>query len=58
MRDSGLFHALLGVNDWHALMGHPKAGASWEGFAIEQVLAILRVRAASIREKSGICWRR
>jgi predicted AAA+ superfamily ATPase len=47
VRDSGLFHALLGVGDWHALMGHPKAGASWEGFAIEQVLATLRVRDAS-----------
>lgn len=47
VRDSGLFHALLGVSDWHALMGHPKAGASWEGFASEQVLAILRVRDAS-----------
>ena len=46
VRDSGLFHALLGVGDWHALMGHPKAGASWEGFAIEQVLATLRVRDA------------
>jgi len=46
VRDSGLFHALLGVSDWHSLRGHPKAGASWEGFAAEQVLAVLQVRDA------------
>ena len=46
VRDSGLFHALLGVGDWHALTGHPKIGASWEGFALEQILAILNVREA------------
>jgi len=39
VRDSGLLHTLLDVADHHALLGHPKAGASWEGFALEQVLA-------------------
>ncbi len=37
VRDSGLLHALLGVPDVNALMGHPSAGASWEGFCIEQI---------------------
>jgi predicted AAA+ superfamily ATPase len=46
VRDSGLLHALLDLETYDQLMGHPKAGASWEGFAIEQVLTILRVRDA------------
>ena len=37
-RDSGLLHNLLGIYDWDGLLGHPKAGASWEGFALEQVI--------------------
>jgi predicted AAA+ superfamily ATPase len=39
VRDSGVLHALLGIPDRHTLEGHPKVGASWEGFVIEQVLA-------------------
>ena len=31
-------HALLGIADRDALQAHPKLGASWEGFCIEQVL--------------------
>jgi predicted AAA+ superfamily ATPase len=38
IRDSGLLHTLLGLSDRHALLGHPRVGASWEGFALEQVL--------------------
>jgi uncharacterized protein len=38
VRDSGLLHHLLGVESQQALESHPKVGASWEGFAIEQVL--------------------
>ena len=41
-RDSGLLHSLLGITDETSLLGHPKSGASWEGFAIEQVLQALR----------------
>lgn len=41
-RDSGLLHSLLGLPDRLALLGHPKVGASWEGFAIEQLLTLLR----------------
>ena len=39
VRDSGLVHALLGIEDHNALAGHPVAGASWEGFVIENLLA-------------------
>jgi predicted AAA+ superfamily ATPase len=38
VRDSGLLHALLGIERYDALLGHPKLGASWEGFALEQIL--------------------
>ncbi|MCX5899150.1 MAG: ATP-binding protein [Proteobacteria bacterium] len=40
VRDSGLLHALLQIQDRDALSGHPKVGASWEGFALEQVLRL------------------
>ncbi len=42
LRDSGLLHSLLSIQDRHNLLGHPKVGASWEGYVIEQVLQILR----------------
>jgi hypothetical protein len=35
VRDSGLVHALLGIPDREALLGHPVVGASWEAFAVE-----------------------
>jgi predicted AAA+ superfamily ATPase len=38
IRDSGLLHGLLGIERHDLLLGHPKLGASWEGFALEQVL--------------------
>ena len=38
VRDSGLLHQLLGIDSPKTLMTHPKVGASWEGFVIEQVL--------------------
>ncbi len=41
VRDSGLVHALLGIDSLDALQGHPIAGASWEGFVIEQIAAQL-----------------
>lgn len=40
VRDSGLLHALLSIEDDEQLQSHPKLGASWEGFAIEQILAL------------------
>jgi predicted AAA+ superfamily ATPase len=39
VRDSGLVHALLGVADRDALLAHPVAGGSWEGLAIESLIA-------------------
>ena len=40
VRDCGLLHELLGIENPAALGRHPKSGASWEGFALEQVLRI------------------
>lgn len=40
IRDSGLVHALLGIDGHSTLAGHPVAGASWEGFVIENLLAV------------------
>ena len=40
IRDSGLVHALLGIEDLNALAGHPVVGTSWEGFVIENLLAV------------------
>jgi predicted AAA+ superfamily ATPase len=39
-RDTGLLHALLGVGDLAQLLTHPKLGASWEGFVIEELLRV------------------
>ncbi len=38
VRDSGLLHSLLGIDDRRSLDRHPKLGASWEGFVIHQVM--------------------
>ena len=45
-RDSGLLHALMGVSGHADLLHHPRLGASWEGFALEQVLRLSRPEAA------------
>lgn len=39
IRDSGLAHALLGIGEYPALLGHPVVGGSWEGFVIENLIA-------------------
>ncbi len=39
VRDSGLVHALLGIDDQEALLSHPVSGGSWEGLAIESLIA-------------------
>jgi predicted AAA+ superfamily ATPase len=39
VRDSGLVHTLLNLDGLDALLGHPVAGASWEGFVIENLIA-------------------
>ena len=45
-RDTGLLHGLLDIPDMFSLLGHPKIGASWEGFVIEQVLQIMHPNTA------------
>jgi hypothetical protein len=39
VHDSGIVHALLGIRDHNMLAGHPVAGASWEGFVVESLIA-------------------
>ena len=53
VRDSGLLHALLELNTFEALSGHPKIGASFEGFVIEQLLAGLDTRTAGFWATHG-----
>ena len=45
LRDTGLLHSLLGVHGRRDLEGHPKVGASWEGFALDTVLDQFDVRS-------------
>lgn len=42
LRDSGLLHQLLGIRTWKELLTHPRLGASWEGFVIEEVIKAVR----------------
>ncbi len=44
-RDSGLLHVLSGIHTMRDLLDHPRCGASWEGFAIEEVIRGLRASA-------------
>ena len=55
IRDSGLLHALLGIGDFNALAGHPVAGASWEGYVIENLIAAApeRTTASFYRTSAG-----
>ncbi len=54
VRDSGLLHGLLGLADKEALLGHPVAGASWEGMAIENYrVAGGRAEASFYRTSGG-----
>lgn len=48
-RDSGLLHATLGIATRENLLRHPRVGASWEGFVIEQVLGCLTSRGKAHR---------
>jgi predicted AAA+ superfamily ATPase len=56
VRDSGVLHALHRLPDRHALFGHPVAGHSFEGFVVEQTLALLdrRADAAFYRTQTGV----
>ncbi|WP_300381471.1 ATP-binding protein [Henriciella sp.] len=55
VRDSGLVHALLGIETLDDLLGHPVVGASWEGFVIESLLAAAprRAKASFYRTSAG-----
>ncbi|MEM8610640.1 MAG: ATP-binding protein [Cyanobacteria bacterium P01_H01_bin.105] len=55
VRDSGLVHALLGIETLDDLFGHPVVGASWEGLVIETLLAVApeRARASFYRTARG-----
>lgn len=46
LRDSGLLHNLLDIPSYQSLLGHPKLGASWEGFVIEQILSVAKPKEA------------
>jgi uncharacterized protein len=50
-RDSGLLHALLGLETKSQLLTNPKLGASWEGFAMEQI-----IRWAGVDEEEVFFW--
>ncbi|WP_229215129.1 ATP-binding protein [Dyadobacter bucti] len=45
VRDSGIVHALLNIENYNNLLGHPVVGQSWEGFVIENVMSVLNSRA-------------
>lgn len=46
VRDSGVCHALLGIETVDGLFGHPVVGGSWEGFVIENIAGALPARAS------------
>jgi uncharacterized protein len=50
-RDSGILHRLLGMASMEQMVTHPKLGASWEGFALEQV-----IRASGVSEEEVYYW--
>ncbi len=55
LRDSGILHHFLDVSDMAHLVGHPKVGASWEGFVIEQIAANVKdtVQISFYRSQQG-----
>ena len=53
IRDSGIVHALLGIEDREALFGHPVAGPSWEGFVIENLIGAAPERTAPLFYRSA-----
>jgi predicted AAA+ superfamily ATPase len=46
LRDTGLLHQALGIADPISLLLHPRCGASWEGFAVDQILRIAQPDSA------------
>jgi predicted AAA+ superfamily ATPase len=61
LRDSGLLHALLGLESMEDIEGHPKMGASWEGFALDTILSWRRDQPPCFWGTHGgseldLCW--
>ena len=56
VRDSGIVHTLLGLDDLDSVLGHPVVGTSWEGFVVETLLraAPRRTRASFYRTATGV----
>jgi len=50
-RDSGILHRLLGIPGMEQMVTHPKLGASWEGFALEQI-----IRLSGVDEEEAFFW--
>ncbi len=53
VRDSGIVHALLGIGNEDALLGHPVVGASWEGFAIENLVGAAPAGSSAFFYRTG-----
>jgi uncharacterized protein len=53
VRDSGLLHALLGLGEREALLGHPVVGASWEGYVTENLIAMAPERVEPSFYRTG-----
>ena len=56
VRDSGIVHALLGLDAWDDVLGHPVAGKSWEGFVSETLIRAApdRAQASFYRTATGV----
>lgn len=48
IRDTGILHTLLGIEDAHVLQSHPVCGASWEGFLIESMIQLMGLSEESV----------
>lgn len=53
VRDSGLLHRLLQIDDFNALIGNPVFGSSWEGFVVENLTTIWRDGQFSFYRSAG-----
>ena len=56
LRDSGLFHSLMQMNTMDALQSNPRYGASWEGFALEQIISVLDLDELPYTKKKSKHW--
>lgn len=49
LRDTGILHRLLGIDQYDSLLSHPVLGKSWEGFVLENILSVLSSQAGGHR---------